>query len=94
MIFFITTLIFIKVVSEFKCSACGKVEIKMKKQKDKYENKIKEMEDHEKKLRKDIARLTQQVQNALVAQTSLEVLEKERSDLQSQLNEYEQYASR
>lgn len=87
----IDNFIFIKVVAEFKCNVCEKLEMKIKKQKEKYENKIKELEDNEKNLKEDLTRITKQVEHALMSQFSLE---KERSDLQTQLIEYDQYASR
>lgn len=70
------------------------MELKIQKQKDKYEGRIKELEEHEMSLREDITKLTNQVQEVVSVQSSVETLERERNDLQSELSKFEHYASK
>lgn len=84
----------VKAITDYKCTVCQKLELKLKKQKEKYETKIMELEEHEKNLREDIVNLTTKVQDAMSVQSSIEILEEERSKLQTQLNECEHYASK
>lgn len=81
----------LKAIADYKCNVCEKLELKNNKQKEKYENRIKQLEENEKSLREDISKLTKQVREAVTTQVSVESLEKERSELQSQLNEHEKY---
>lgn len=85
---------FLKMIADYKCNICEKLEHKLKKQREKYEQKIRDLEAHEKKLSEDIGILTKKVDEAVNVQTSMEIMEKERIELKAQLSDFEQYVSR
>lgn len=72
-----------------KCEICQKLEVKLKKQKERYENRLKEYEENETKLKKDISVLSSKIKEAESEKLSLKKLEEKYNDLQNKLVEYE-----
>lgn len=87
-------MLFFQTIADYKCPICEKLEIKLKKQREKYEIKIRELAKNEKLLRDDIFKLNKQAEEAASVHSVVDTLEKERQALQLKLSEIEPYVSK
>lgn len=72
-----------------KCDICQTLEAKLKKQKERFEIRLKEYEESEIKLKREISVLSSKIKEAESEKLSLQKLEAKYKDLQNKLIEYE-----
>ncbi|CAH1154160.1 unnamed protein product [Phaedon cochleariae] len=78
----------------FECKVCERLEAKAKKQKEKFDSRMKEQEQKESSLNQKISELSSQVEVAHNQKSSYEQLQNEFNELQAKIEQYETLGSR
>nr|CAI5864875.1 unnamed protein product [Callosobruchus analis] len=83
-----------KLIADFKCDFCEKVSTTAKKQSEKYEARVKELEDKENALKGEIALLNDKMKGATKKETLLEELRTKCTCLEEKLTDYQKYMAK
>nr|CAH7715055.1 unnamed protein product [Callosobruchus chinensis] len=83
-----------KLIADFNCDFCEKVSATAKKQSEKYEARVKELEEKENVLKSEIALLNDKLKDATQKETLLEELRTKCTCLEEKLTDYQKYMSK